>query len=44
MLAEWKLGGQAAMMGVRRVRTTLSVPLSPDAAERRYKRKAFSDV
>jgi hypothetical protein len=39
MLAEWKLGGWAAMMGRAPGPDDLIVPLPPDAAERRYKRK-----
>ena len=39
MLAEWKLGGWAAMMGRAPGQDDLIVPLPPDAAERRYKRK-----
>ena len=39
MLAEWKLGGWAAMMGRAPGPDDLIVPLPPEAAERRYKRK-----
>jgi len=39
MLAEWKLGGWAEMMGRAPGPDDLIVPLPPDAAERRYKRK-----
>jgi hypothetical protein len=39
MLAEWKLGGWAAMMGRAPGPDDLIVPLPPDPAERRYKRK-----
>lgn len=39
MLAEWKLDGWAAMMGRAPGPDDLIVPLPPDAAERRYKRK-----
>jgi len=39
MLAEWKLGGWAAMMGRAPTPDDLIVPLPPDAAERRTKRK-----
>jgi integrase len=39
MLAAWKLGGWAAMMGRAPGPDDLIVPLPPEAAERRYKRK-----
>ncbi len=39
MLAEWKLGGWAEMMGRAPGPDDLIVPMPPDAAERRYKRK-----